>query len=473
MRVFATFITLTLLLQLNCYNNAHLRTQKRLEDGEKVNSLTGSLTIGGPSQFNKGSTGIPGCRMEGSILKGDGKGEKGLYIGGGIGDIGIGYLIGYEKKKYIKSGKNTPYKIGLQSEINYSSGFESSGRTIAVQLRPSIISIVTDNRTIYHGIHGLCSYGDIITTEYYDYGYDAYENTNKYKSTNLGIGFTIGTEKLTKSSSLQFQFDISLLKNYFTDKSLKQNISLLVSTSIGMNRFFSPLKKKKEKIQKYDFYLNNEYEKQKLLESKKMKFDPETGKFISGEKPDTTKFLFDPNTGKLIKPDRMIIKDTTSIRFDPNTGEIIKDSTVSTCDTSKLNSDIQEKAEENEYIFDPTTGKLVKKSETVLQITEAQVIMKAKNDAKNNHSQIVNVGCGAGGCLYPLLGIPAGILYAESNIFSTIDLESAYVQQLNPDLRKRYIKTYKVEQRRLRRSAVYGTQVAISIAALILILTLI
>lgn len=467
MRVFATFITLTLLLQLNCYNNAHLRTQKRLEDGEKVNSLTGSLTIGGPSQLDKGSTGIPGCRMEGSILKGDGKGEKGLYIGGGIGDIGIGYLIGYEKKKYIKSGKNTPYKIGLQSEINYSSGFESSGRTIAVQLRPSIISIVTDNRTIYHGIHGLCSYGDIITTEYYDY--DAYENTNKYKSTNLGIGFTIGTEKHTKSSSLQFQFDISLLKNYFTDKSLKQNISLLVSTSIGMNRFFSPLKKKKEKIQKYDFYLNNDYEKQKLLESKKMKFDPETGLQIKEGEIKEKIPIFDPETGKFISGEK---PDTTKILFDPNTGEIIKDSTVSTCDTSKL-GDIQEKAEENEYILDPTTGKFVKKSEMVVQITEAQVIMKAMNDAKSNHSQILNVGCGAAGCLYPLLGIPAGILYAESNIFPTIDLESAYVQQLNPDLRKRYIKTYKVEQRRLRRSAVYGTQGAISIAALIFILTLI
>jgi len=471
MRVFATFITLTLLLQLNCYNNAHLRTQKRLEDGEKVNSLTGSLTIGGPSQLDKGSTGIPGCRMEGSILKGDGKGEKGLYIGGGIGDIGIGYLIGYEKKKYIKSGKNIPYKIGFQSEINYSSGFESGNRTIAVQLRPSIISIVTDNRTIYHGIHGLCSYGNIITTEYYDYDYDydAYENTNKYKSTNLGIGFTIGTEKLTKSSSLQLQFDISLLKSYFTDISLKQNISLLVSTSIGMNRFFSPLKKKKEKIQEYDFYLNNEYEKQKLLKSKKMKFDPETGLPIKEGEFKEKIPMFDPETGKFILREK---PDTTKILFDPNTGEIIKDSTVSICDTSKL-SDIQEKAEENEYIYDPTTGKFVIKSETVVQITETQVIMKAMNDAKSNHSQNLNVGCGAAGCLNPLLGIPAGILYAESNIFPTIDLESAYVQQLNPDLRKCYIKTYKVEQRRLRRSAVYGTQVAISMVALIFILILI
>jgi len=459
MRVFTTFFTLILLLYSGCYNNAHVRTQKRLEEGERAVSFGVISAVGGPKPGNINYSGISGLRTEASFLKGTGKGEKGLYLGVGLaGSDGMDYIAGLESKKYITLSGKTLCKFGVQGEIDYSHASYMGSKGVSFQLRPSLSNMVTDKRNTYYGIHGLLSYGSI-EERYNKWGYG--DEINKYKLSTIGIGVSVGMERILKKTSHQYQYDISVIKSFLPDNNSKSETSIMISFSVGLNSFSKPVAAYKQSGQTYEI--------SPVPKNEEVEFDPETGLPVKEGEIKEKIPIFDPETGKYISGEK---PDTTKILFDPNTGEIIKDSTVSTCDTSKL-GDIQEKAEENEYILDPTTGKFVKKSEMVVQITEAQVIMKAMNDAKSNHSQILNVGCGAAGCLYPLLGIPAGILYAESNIFPTIDLESAYVQQLNPDLRKRYIKTYKVEQRRLRRSAVYGTQGAISIVALIFILTLI
>ncbi|HIM83330.1 MAG TPA: hypothetical protein EYM55_01735, partial [Candidatus Marinimicrobia bacterium] len=86
-----------------CHNNAHLRTQKIIEPGEKVYSVSGIVAVGGGE--GRYATGISGFRGEVSMLSGREDGEAGPYLGLGVVDAGgADFIAGYEYKRYSKTG---------------------------------------------------------------------------------------------------------------------------------------------------------------------------------------------------------------------------------------------------------------------------------------------------------------------------------------------------------------------------------
>ncbi|MFB0515759.1 MAG: hypothetical protein ACETWG_04035 [Candidatus Neomarinimicrobiota bacterium] len=104
-----------------CYNNAHLRTQRLLEPNERVVSGSGVLSIS-PEEMDgdPGFTGVAGLRGEVALLIGREKGEAGLYAGIGLNanDPLPDYILGGELKRYHLSSFGSPWKFGLQGEIN-------------------------------------------------------------------------------------------------------------------------------------------------------------------------------------------------------------------------------------------------------------------------------------------------------------------------------------------------------------------
>ena len=93
-----------------CYNNAHLRTQRILEEGEKATSVSADMNIPLLSRIPLGSTSIPGLRVELSSLYGLKNDDAGgPYAGFGFGltpNPAITGFFGLDYIKYIAVGSS-------------------------------------------------------------------------------------------------------------------------------------------------------------------------------------------------------------------------------------------------------------------------------------------------------------------------------------------------------------------------------
>ena len=119
-QVFLPFIFTYLFF--GCYNNSHIRTQRVLQEDEKVFSISSYYNAVGiiderrvfwlPADNNKRYDNfvepyapVAAIGAEISLLKGYKHGELGCYIGGGVNamvDDGIISLIGAEYNKYLQ-----------------------------------------------------------------------------------------------------------------------------------------------------------------------------------------------------------------------------------------------------------------------------------------------------------------------------------------------------------------------------------
>lgn len=298
------------LLVIGCHNNAHLRTQKILEPGEKAFSGNAVLNVGGVD-INKNTTlretGALGLRAELSYLKGSADAESGPYLGAGLYDGGAGVLVGYDYRKYLKLNKTTPQKLGTHLEINLS----EAGQVF--HFRPSWSSTTSRNRPLYIGLHGILAtgrlqepveYSYIDSSEVYEddwetwYGEDYYDENIPYSLTSLGAGVTAGVEFLSYSNySFQLQVDVSLVQNtYSSNWTAPENTNweewekhemtdgfghsdnpvLLVSGSMGFS-FLKP------------------------NPSRKVPFEPLPAPSKQSPKSNPV-IIYDPETGQIIKP---------------------------------------------------------------------------------------------------------------------------------------------------------------------------
>ena len=317
------FITLSLFFIAGCHNNAHIRTQKMLDKGEKVFSLNASLPMGGENGvfyhnaladtnsrdhtspvYNSFaySTMVSGLRTEFSFLKGHQKSESGVYGGLGMNSDGeqLGSFIGLEHRKYININSKAPLKAGINVETTLS----NSGSHVL----HSIQSIKTgtsenDKFPFYIGFHTL-----------YTRGYRLIPDQIKYKFNTRGAGISFGYEEynsLMKNGSIVLQVDVSLIKNeilninpnskntYFYEN-YNSEYQPLVSIGFGVNQFI-PIQSKKDIFTPLPAptKINHHYkshDQNSILGEDFKTFDPETGERIK-ETPDT----FDPETGELNK----------------------------------------------------------------------------------------------------------------------------------------------------------------------------
>ena len=327
MRVFATFITLILLLYSSCYNNAHIRTQKMLGAGEKVYSGSGSLNLGGRGDLF-GYTGVPGFRAELSFLKGTNSGEIGFWGGAGLLGESIinSYFGGGEVRRYLYLIDYSPFKLGFQGEFNFTPKRDYSGFGSSIQIRPSLVSCTNKYNSFYGGIFGLFSLSSLKEEEYFrDPVFLETKESIPYTHNTVGIGLTNGFELFASKNSIQIQMDISYLKGFINPQSSrysKHNYNgLVVTGSVGMN-IFKPNDSGKV-IRRTEYKTNQS----RNLHPEKLQ--------------DTSKLIFDPESGKIIKPNKLRTKDSSHVQFDPETGLPIE----------------EEDNKEKQPMFDPETGK--------------------------------------------------------------------------------------------------------------------
>lgn len=313
----AIFIFTSLIVFLSCHNNAHLRTQRILQPGETTISGSGVLAMGGMEDnydyFQ--NTGVLGFRSELSMLRGGKDSEAGSYIGFGFGPDSPGLIFGYDYKKYVYQKSDIPWKIGAQIEVNFS----DAGKTL--HIRPSLSSTTKKGKYLYGGIHGILAVGNLKQYEYLSwYSSETFERHFLYEEidyflNSIGTGFTAGAEiPLFKTTSIQFQVDLSILKNSFQtnfdipveewnnvtdaswqnwqDKTVPRDLSRIdklipmVTGSLGMN-LFKPKSKKKNPFKPLPSPSYDHNQKQPL-------FDPRTGEKVSGSD------IYDPKTGEVL-----------------------------------------------------------------------------------------------------------------------------------------------------------------------------
>ena len=171
------------------------------------------------------------------------------------------------------------------------------------------------------------------------------------------------------------------------------------------------------------------------------KYDPKTGELIQEQK-------YDPTTGELIK----------ITKYDPVTGEPIED-----IPALKSNN---------------TTN--VKNSETKINKSlnspsYLSIINAAKEEAsqKNKKDTRTNIGAGASGCLFSVVGVVVGVPLAS--LYALLDTsgepKSDYYNELSSQNKNIYKPAYKAEVNKLKKTTVFGTMGACLVTFFILIMT--
>ena len=324
-----------LLLFSACHNNAHIRTQRPLQPNEKVISVSTVLPLGGASgntkfyyegQRNEAliDLGVIAPRIIISGLKGSDQSEIGFYGGLGLTQTPrikkpIGLVLGAQKKNYVSFFGSTPKKLGAILELNILS---EDGPTI--HIFPSITTTTNKKQPHYFGAHGIIVSGinkiSLATYGVYDLENEGYyiefiEEPFKYNSNSLGVGLTIGTEKIfNKKSSFQLQMDFSIVNNSFTNKFQPKEKWNSIDYSWRYRNGDLTLVQNEE-----TYFLNEIKDGYRFIVSGSMGYNffnppPQNNHPISPFPP-LQKNIFNPETGEKLK------KDTDF--FDPETGEII------------------------------------------------------------------------------------------------------------------------------------------------------
>ena len=314
-----------------CYNNSHIRTQRVLQENEKVFSVSGSynaLGIVDERIINKGSgfsgagirpyVPVAAIRAEISVLEGFKHGELGYSIGGGVNamvDQDLIGLIGVEYNKYLQYRRERPLKAGMSLELN-----RTSSGLFTLHSIQSFKTTTTKKAPFFVGFHTLFSKTNIkeshrsyakSTNDYYLWNSYPVVDEVTYDQTTRGFGVSSGIERFFVDASLMLQFDVSFVKNSINNLKepfvvggigLEREASWswppIVSASLALN--FSPksfkkiyISKKKDSVKSQAFQDWEILKKPQIIE-----FDPETGERIEKK---TTDVMFDPETGEIIK----------------------------------------------------------------------------------------------------------------------------------------------------------------------------
>ena len=463
-----SLILSTLFIVAGCHNNAHIRTQKPLKNGETVysSSSTIPLSIGEPES----DLGIIGMRQEFSILRGtEGNKELGAYAALGVGESAFGSVLGFDFKKhqYIQGSQLT--KLGGRVELNMT----EYGSVL--NLRPSITTTTSQKDPFYFGLHGIFAtpLGTLERPNYY--------SLFEYDFTSVGPGITIGGEYFTQKSSLQLQLDVSYVSDRYNWISYRDwyggddenRTYLLVSASAGWNFFqksakndnsstspLPPVKKPQP---------NSSFSSKNLLEN----FDPNTGERINERR-----LVFDPETGEELKP--------KGHSYNPETG-------LNSSQKREVQGSLSKELDKKK----PQETSFEKKNKSPIGLSTSQIINLANTRAEQAHLGPAWGLCGFAGIAPGFVGgIAGGIFTSEAvggfgffpgllvggtlglSIFPTLAGSTANAIQImypenisTPTDQTQYRKAYIKRSRQLRmRSAWNGTAATMITGAMGLVL---
>ncbi|MCF6239244.1 MAG: hypothetical protein L3J79_10650 [Candidatus Marinimicrobia bacterium] len=330
-------LTLALMLLTGCYNNSHIRTQRVLKTGEKVISAHMGLNLIAPTDYNNSyrirHTGISGTRMGLSYLGLHRGYEQGASVSLGLMDDVFDFIVGYDIRKVQANTAGDPYRYGLYFEVNNimgESNYGTSGGTV-FQIRPYFMSVTSEQKQWYGGIHGIMSFGSLDGKDYTWNEYDEILNNYSYSTSTLGAGLTFGAEARAGSYLMQSQVDISVInqKNKLFEGGVLEKFpeyrdfaplnqsGLVVTISSAIHK--APLPKPAE-----FYYPGISTSSPELLidpwqTDQKVTYDPFTGRLIT---PDAVAepLRFDPLTGELVSRPKPLV-------FDPQTGLAVPDAT--------------------------------------------------------------------------------------------------------------------------------------------------
>ena len=316
MQVFVSF--LILFSFFGCYNNSHIKTQRVLQEKEKVVSVSGAFNGVGMIDdrviYREGYNRwldqvepyapVAAIRGEYSVLEGYKEGELGYYMGGGVNamvDEGVIGFIGGEYNKYLHLREKKPLKAGASLELNRTkNGF------FALHSIQSVKTTTTKKTPLFFGIHTLFSKFD----------------DPAYKQTTKGLGVTSGAEQFFGNRSIILQLDVSFVKNSINSLDKSFNLSSInsrwkpiISASAALS--FSPKNFRGKSLSKKtnQVMIRELKNKEPSIKALINDFNPETGEKI---KKNNSEIIFDPETGEKIK------KNNSETIFDPETGEKIK-----------------------------------------------------------------------------------------------------------------------------------------------------
>lgn len=317
----------TILILTGCYNNTHIRTQRVLEPGEKVISANAGMAVlladntGGSYQIEE--NGISALRAGVSYLGLHRGLEQGINIGLGMtGEGALDFTLGYDIRKVQANTVKIPYRYGLHVELNNLSESHPGGNVY--QLRPYLMTVTSESKNMYAGVHGLLSFGDLSGNTYneswdpilseWTYGFIDY----KYRVSSIGLGVTVGNEIRLGNILFQSQVDLSLVNqthelagtSFNDDEWGSWNPLDVTGPVIGIS---TAIRRAPKRVIPDISYLNNvgaSIGTTPRNEPKKVNYDPFTGQVV-GEA-----LRFDPISGELIKA-------TKPVEYDPLTGNAI------------------------------------------------------------------------------------------------------------------------------------------------------
>lgn len=315
------FTLVSALLLSSCYNNTHFRTQRVLEEGDKVISIHGSSNLLAPTtssdSYRMSYSGVQGLRVGASYLGMKGGFEQGPSAAFGWNGYQSSLNLGYDVRKVSTNASGTPLRSGIFAEINRlmsSPGFSIS-KSNGIQIRPYLSTTTSEEQDWYAGLHGLFSAGLTTVQIEEDYVYQLLEEY-QYQSNVFGFGLTLGNENRKGEYIYQVQSDITWTSHNRQLSSLNsversgfspfEEMGLVVSVGMAIHK--APASQRK---------LNANHNRilypVPKTSSPQADYDPFTGQVI--QKP-SEKVLYDPLTGK-----RM---DTvTEAKYDPYTGELV------------------------------------------------------------------------------------------------------------------------------------------------------
>jgi len=377
------FFLLICLFCVGCHNNAHIRTQKILEEDETALSVSGTANIIGgwtPGGIRTlASTNVFGLRSEASYLKGTGKSDFGPYLGIGADYAGGGGIIlGYDYRKYLNLDKARPIKAGGQIEINFS----PLGQTL--HIRPTLTTATSNKKPDYYGVHGILASGNLEdhvfwdeidenydTYEYYYNTYNEIDSIVSYDFYSQGLGVTLGTQFAKfKNIEIQLQLDFSLIQSSFkTDFSFPNNAYSSWGSATDREKYLNYT----EIYPLFSASIGTSFLKPRATKRKPLEPLP----YPMHQESIIAQNVYDPETGEILKRD--------VVQYDPEIDELPKKNTI------EYDSEIKTQ-------FTDTT----KKIDTELFFPEDDIIKKAIKDANSQHKSLLWGAFGA-------TALPAGI----------------------------------------------------------------
>lgn len=341
---------------VGCYNNSHVRPQRIIEPGEKIISLSSNLALGGPSDndsYRVDDHGVSGLRLGLSYLTNVDGNDHGLYLGLGSLSHSSSYILGYDIRKVVeRDGRQLRYS--LYSEFNQIRENDDGGWND--EISGSAFQFRPAITSIASETNKL--YGGIHGI----LGYGTITNSSSDGYYNNQTGRWV-------DNTLEVTYKTSTTGIGITAGHEQRMWGMIVQTQVDLSLLNHKTSFNEGSID-YRMYEGYDlmdapavhfgigmtfFQAPKKKAGSTRKQSKISSQYTQGEKPEP-EMVYDPFTGKMVKKE----DEKPLLQFDPETGEIIQAKKPVLKFDPLTGKEIKE---EQPIEFDPTTGLPIEKEE--------------------------------------------------------------------------------------------------------------